>query len=179
MPSWVRPACNIRGQHPISASWTRRRAGVSWHSPAPNYAFKRTAGTGHGVSWCQIGPRPLNAPLAAMLRTSLLPLFALIMSCTPAITSWDDPKDPVGITTPAVASGRLPILRVVHMSGRGGWQFYDDRERLTSPVILPKTVLLELDPSLGEIRSLPIGWEAERESPAHPWKRMEVVASGS
>jgi hypothetical protein len=63
MPSRVRPACILRGRHPISASWACRRAGASWHSPAPNYAFKRTAGTGHGVSWCQIGPRPLNASL--------------------------------------------------------------------------------------------------------------------
>jgi hypothetical protein len=86
MPSRVRLACILRGQHPISVSWTCRRAGASWHSPAPNYAFKRTAGTDHGVSCRHIGPRPLNAPLGRSSRMLHSPKIAfaaaLLCACT-------------------------------------------------------------------------------------------------
>jgi hypothetical protein len=37
---------------------------------APNYAFKRTAGTLHRVSCCSVGPRPLNASLGGVVGTS-------------------------------------------------------------------------------------------------------------
>jgi hypothetical protein len=89
MPSRVRPACNLRGQHSISASWTCRHAGRSRHSPAPNYAFKRTAGTGHGVSWCQIGPRPLNAALGAALMARWKP-FTVALETQPVVLNGVD-----------------------------------------------------------------------------------------
>jgi hypothetical protein len=47
-----------------SAKHSRARSG-SCALAAHNYAFKRTAGTGHGVSWRSFGPLPLNAALYA------------------------------------------------------------------------------------------------------------------
>lgn len=88
--------------------------------------------------------------------------------------AWASPLDPAAITTPAIAERRQPVLRVVHDEGHGGWQFYDDIEPLTGPVVLPKAVFLDLDPSLTEITDLPVGWEAVRETQDGPWSRSEI-----
>jgi hypothetical protein len=90
-------------------------------------------------------------------------------------SAWDDPLDPVGITTEAVAKQRKPVLRVLHEAGHGGWQFYDDVEPLSGPVVLPKLELLKLDPSLAAVKDLPVGWEATRQSPTSRWVRKKVA----
>jgi hypothetical protein len=41
------------------------RSGLCVAAEQPNYAFKRTAGRGFDVSCSLVGPRPLNAALAA------------------------------------------------------------------------------------------------------------------
>ena len=88
---------------------------------------------------------------------------------------WDDPLDPVGITSEAVAKKRQPILRVVHDAGHGGWQFYDDVEPLRGPVVLPKSEILKIDASLSVIKDLPVGWEATRASSKSPWVRVNIA----
>lgn len=93
---------------------------------------------------------------------------------TEASTDWSSPLDPAAITTPAIAERRLPVVRVVHEAGHGGWQFYDDVEPLTRPVVLPKDVLLEMDPSLAVIIDLPLGWKAIRDGESHSWERIEI-----
>jgi hypothetical protein len=89
-------------------------------------------------------------------------------------SSWSSPLDTAAITTPAIAERRQPVLRVVHDEGHGGWQFYDDVEPLTGPVVLPKAVFLDLDPSLTDITDLPVGWEAVRETQDGPWSRSAI-----
>jgi hypothetical protein len=90
-------------------------------------------------------------------------------------SSWDDHLDPVGVTTPAIANGQRPVLRVLHEEGPGGWQFYDGGNLVgVSPVVLPKTEFLRLDPSLRTIKDLPVGWEATRKSKSDPWVRRQV-----
>lgn len=111
---------------------------------------------------------------------SLTRVLALIVFGAPIVTAseWKDPLDPVVITTEAIASGRLPVLRVVHDVGPGGWQFYDDVEELSSPVVLEKAKLLKLDPSLRAVIDLPERWQAERASPEHSWSRSRIEGDG-
>lgn len=89
--------------------------------------------------------------------------------------TWDDPLNPIGITTEAVAQKRKPILRVAHDDGHGGWQFYDDAESLKGPVVLPKEDLLKLDSSLSAIKDLPVGWEAVRKDTKSPWVKGKAT----
>lgn len=97
------------------------------------------------------------------------------MSHIANVSSWDDPLDPVAITTEAVAKKRQPILRVLHTAEcHGAWQFYDDVEPLKGPVILPKAELLLLDSSLSAIKDLPVGWEATRKSSSSSWVRKKA-----
>lgn len=91
-----------------------------------------------------------------------------------SLSVWSSPLDTIAITTPAIAERRHPVLRVVHDEGHGGWQFYDDIEPLIGPVVLPKAVFLELDPSLIEITDLPVGWEAVRETQDRTWSRSAI-----
>lgn len=90
---------------------------------------------------------------------------------SPDPNRWDNPLDPVAVTTDAVADGRLPVLRVVHELGHGGWQLYDDVEELTAPVILPKELLIASDSTIRDVTDLPVGWEAAREDASSPWIR--------
>jgi hypothetical protein len=107
------------------------------------------------------------------LRIFLL-LFLGSLGMNAAAAGWNDSSDPVAITTDAVANKRLPVLRVVHEAGPGGWQFYDDSEPLGEPVVLPKESILLLDPSLVEITDLPTGWEAVRSAPSGKWNRAKI-----
>lgn len=90
-------------------------------------------------------------------------------------SAWDDPLDPVGVTTEAVVKQRKPVLRVRHEAGHGGWQFYDDAEPLQGPVVLPKAELLKLDPSLTPVKDLPEGWEAIRRASGDRWVRKRIA----
>ncbi len=86
-------------------------------------------------------------------------------------SDWDHPLDPVAITTTAIVKGRLPVRRVRHDDGHGGWQFYDNIKPLDKPIVIPKDALLEIDPTLAQITDLPLWWEAERNSLGGPWTR--------
>ena len=85
---------------------------------------------------------------------------------------WDDPLDPVAITVPDVVAGKTSIVLVIHDSGHGGWQFMDGQDvKGRKPAVIPKEVLLRLDPSLAELKDLPVGWRARRASSNFPWIR--------
>lgn len=112
-----------------------------------------------------------------MFRLLSIVVFASLVACSPAKNGWDDPLQPIGVATEAIASGRLPILRVVRDSV--GWQFYDDREAPGQPVVLTKSALLQLDPELSSLKDLEMGWEAERRSPKQAWQRRRLVSNGS
>jgi hypothetical protein len=112
-----------------------------------------------------------------MIKFLSIVVLASLTACAPAKNEWDDPLQPVGITTQAIESGRLPILRVVRDSV--SWQFYDDKEALGQPVVLPKIALLQLDPALSSLKDLEMGWEAVRQSPKHTWQRRRLANNGS
>jgi hypothetical protein len=109
------------------------------------------------------------------MRTSAISLLAILLLSG---SSWNNPMEPVALATPAVAKGRHPVLRVVHDKGPGEWQFYDDVEELTEPVVMPKEDLLRLDSTLLQITDLPDGWEAERKSKDAPWERRRLSGDG-
>ena len=77
----------------------------------------------------------------------------------------------VVFTTREVLEG-APILFVSHDGDDGAWQFHshDPATEETASV----TTLLELarlDPSIGELASLPVGWCAWRQTREAPWAR--------
>lgn len=85
---------------------------------------------------------------------------------TSSLASWNDPLDPIVITTEAAASRQKPIARVLHEVGPCGWQFYDAGPLKGKRIVVPKTEALKLDPSLKGVVDLPVGWEATRQSPS-------------
>jgi len=70
-------------------------------------------------------------------------------------------------------------MRVVHDDGPDGWQFYDDVEPLSKPVVMEKTEMLKRDPSLRAIVDLEVGWEAERKTSQSEWTRHRIGTDGS
>ena len=85
---------------------------------------------------------------------------------------WDDPLDPIAITTDEIISGELAIVLVTHDAGHGGWQFMDGQDVSgRKPVVIPKSELLQIDPTIKEITDLPVGWRAVRDSKDEPWRR--------
>jgi hypothetical protein len=108
-----------------------------------------------------------------------MPVAVLAVGChenkSPAQSSertmeWNDPLDPVAISLPEIVSGRGEILLVTHDEGHGGWQFLDGQDVSgKKPEVVPKVELLRLDPTIGEIIDLPVGWKATRKSKGRPW----------
>jgi hypothetical protein len=89
---------------------------------------------------------------------------------------WANPLDPVVTTVDEVASGKRPVLLVMHDEGHGGWQLYDgfdvsDR----SPTFVPKEVVLAVDPTLALVIDLPTGWKAYRTSLETEWGREPYI----
>jgi hypothetical protein len=89
-----------------------------------------------------------------------------------------DPKNVAVFNIGSVLRGDAPILHVSHDDDDGGWQFHgggelsDDDAKLVS---LHQVILL--DPSLRELADLPLGWMADRDSNAAPWKRSPGVVA--
>jgi hypothetical protein len=89
---------------------------------------------------------------------------------------WDDPLDIAVTTVAEVASGERPVLLVTRDEGvgggLGGWQFLDGMDLAgRSAVAIAKPELLALDPSLAEVKDLPVGWSARRTAIGQPWAR--------
>lgn len=75
-------------------------------------------------------------------------------------------------TTVHVLNGK-PILRVTHDADDGAWQFLcaTTSSEQDARVVALRHVYA-LDPSVGELADLPLGWAALRESPSAPWQRL-------
>ena len=85
----------------------------------------------------------------------------------------DERELPV-LTTNEVLRGTSPIMYVSHDQDDGCWQFFGKSGADEAQV---KVVTLEeifsLDPSIGQLSDLPLGWGAERESHDDEWVRTE------
>jgi hypothetical protein len=86
---------------------------------------------------------------------------------------FDDPENVATMTVRPVTHDGQPILLVSHDAGDGMWQFLTG-----SPVQMADAMLVSLrevyriDPSIGELAELPLGWTATRSAVAQPWQRQ-------
>src|SRR5690349_15886632 len=85
---------------------------------------------------------------------------------------FDDPPNVTTITTRQVLEEGYPILLVTHDEEDGCWQI------LCGTTIDPSEgrvvgldCMYNLDPSIGELADLPLGWTAWRKDTASPWNR--------
>jgi hypothetical protein len=83
-----------------------------------------------------------------------------------------DPENVATFTVADVLSGAKPVLYICHDVADGGWQF------LTGEDVDPRDVrlvclkeLIDRDETLTAVADLPLGWCAERTSPADEWVR--------
>jgi hypothetical protein len=82
-------------------------------------------------------------------------------------------------TTRQIVEDRAPILLVTReiSDGRDDWQFLPGDPVLPADVtVVHLAHLVTLRPTLRDLADLQPGWEAERESPVHPWVRSASPA---
>jgi hypothetical protein len=85
---------------------------------------------------------------------------------------FDEAPNVAVVTTRQVTEDNAPILLVSHDEEDGGWQFLPGGPVLeeNARVVALRRIWL-LDPSVGELADLPMGWQASRSSPLDPWRR--------
>lgn len=92
--------------------------------------------------------------------------------------NWDfcDPPNVVVFTTASVLEGSHPILHVTHDSDDGSWQFHtgNGRPSIDEARIVCLQQIVELDSSITELASLPVGWQAKREQIDRPWRLSRI-----
>lgn len=82
-----------------------------------------------------------------------------------------DPENVLTFTVADIAFGRAPILRVCHDQDDGGWQFLTGGPlpgKEEWKLVLLKNVV-KLDPTIAELASRPLGWEATRSAAGEKW----------
>jgi hypothetical protein len=89
---------------------------------------------------------------------------------------FDEPRTATVFTVRAVMARASPILLVAHDEEDGAWQFLSGLPMtINEAVIVALHEVYAVDPSLGEIADLPIGWEATRAEPGAPWSRKRAA----
>ena len=85
---------------------------------------------------------------------------------------FDDPPNLAVISTRQVTEHRAPILFVSHDEEDEGWQFLTGGLLIEEDarVVALRRIWL-LDPSIGELADLPLGWRASRTTLLDPWRR--------
>jgi hypothetical protein len=88
--------------------------------------------------------------------------------------SFNDPPDVMTITARAIIEDGHPVLYVVHDAADGTWQFLTGGRFVPDDARLVRLdTMIRLDPTLGELADLPLGWEATRTGAREPWQRTE------
>jgi hypothetical protein len=86
---------------------------------------------------------------------------------------FEDPKNFAVFTTRRVIEEKYPILLVTHDEPDGDWQFLCGTTNESSDC---KVICLNdatvIDPSVIQLADLPLGWQAIRNNPSEPWRRM-------
>jgi hypothetical protein len=91
-----------------------------------------------------------------------------------SLYSWKfaDPPHTQAFTTKRIASGEEPITYVTHDLDDGSWQFHGDSEPIAEDgCLVCLHHFIDQDPTIAELRDLPRGWVASRNSPSEPWIR--------
>jgi len=86
-----------------------------------------------------------------------------------------DPENQATLTVRQVVRGGAPILLVSHDADDGMWQFLsgNDVETEDAMVVSLRSVF-RIDPTIGEVADLPLGWRASRRAIGGPWIREAV-----
>lgn len=94
------------------------------------------------------------------------------------LVNWpfqDQPRTAV-IANKKVVSRESWIAYVTHDLEDGGWQFHTNEAtiREDDAILLSLKNIVDIDPSIGELSDLPVGWHAWREAIDLPWKRAKM-----
>ena len=89
---------------------------------------------------------------------------------------WNEPLDPVCITVDEIVEKKRPILLVYHEDiGHGGWSFLDGFDVSgRKPMVIPKEIMLTIDPSIECLLEMPEGYVASRSSVDEEWVITEI-----
>lgn len=90
-------------------------------------------------------------------------------------------EDPgIGVITTAQVLAGAPILVVAHDADDGGWQFLCGTTGDPSDGRIVHLHEIErMDPTVGELADLPLGWMAFRTTVGGAWKRERVDSGGA
>ena len=87
----------------------------------------------------------------------------------------DDAPNVAVITTRGIIDRTDWIAFVSLDEEDGGWQFVGSSgARTEEAMVVALRSVFERDPSIVELANLPLGWQAERDSPDSPWQRSEI-----
>ena len=85
---------------------------------------------------------------------------------------FGDPEQTEVITLERILQGRSSVLLVTHDEDDGAWQFLDGEHVFEDDgAVVCLGEMVQLDPSLGQLGDLPVGWYAWRPEPGQPWRR--------
>lgn len=89
---------------------------------------------------------------------------------------FDDPENVATMTVRQVTHGGQPILLVVHDAEDGMWQFLTGGPvEMADAMIVSLREVFRIDPSIGELAELPLGWTDERSAVGQPWQRNPPI----
>lgn len=85
---------------------------------------------------------------------------------------FDDPENVATMTVRQVTYGGQPILLVARDADDGMWQFLTGGPvEMADAMIVSLREVYRIDPSIGDLADLPLGWTAERSALGQPWRR--------
>jgi hypothetical protein len=88
---------------------------------------------------------------------------------------FDDPENVATFTVRQITEGKQPILLVSHDADEGMWQFLTGEPiDMADALLVSLRSVYRLDPSIGELADLPLGWQARRSAVGEPWQREAV-----
>jgi len=96
----------------------------------------------------------------------------MTMPTAPKDWPFDDPPNVAVITTRLVTESMAPVLLVSRDKEDGGWQFLASGPLLEEDArVVALRRIWVLDPSIGELSGLPLGWRAWRKTELDPWQK--------
>lgn len=87
---------------------------------------------------------------------------------------FDDSQAVVSLTVRQVMDGTQPILLVCRDPEDGMWQFLTGGPfKMDDALFVSLVRVFAVDPTIGDLADLPLGWSAERAAVTQPWARQE------
>jgi len=93
---------------------------------------------------------------------------------------FDDPENVATLTVRQITHGGQPILLVSRDADDGMWQFLTGAQvEMADALLVSLRAVYRLDPSIGELADLSVGWQAWRPGVGEPWQRQPGPGSDS